>query len=148
MTFSTLSARARLLIEEGKMNKLIITGNLVRDPETRQTPNGLTICSFTIAVNRRGKDNDADYFRVTAWRQLAENCQRFLAKGRKVAVTGAVSLNTYTKKDGTGGASLEVNADEVEFLTPRSDADDSGLTYTPDKESGMVVVENDDSLPF
>ena len=133
------------------MNKVFIIGNLTRDPETRQTPSGITICTFTIAVNRRGKDEKAvDYFRVTAWRQLAENCQRFLAKGRKVAVTGAVSLNTYTKKDGTGGASLEVNADEVEFLSPRSDADDSGLTYTPpaDKESGMVVVENDDSLPF
>lgn len=129
------------------MNKLIITGNLVRDPETRQTPSGITICTFTIAVNRRGKDEKAvDYFRVTAWRQLAENCQRFLAKGRKVAVTGAVSLNTYTKKDGTGGASLEVNADEVEFLSPRSDADDTGLAYDP--PSGMVVVKDDADLPF
>ena len=128
------------------MNNLTIIGNLSRDPELRSTPSGVAVCTFTVAVNRR--NNEADFFRCTAWRQLAENCQRFLAKGRKVAVRGSVSLNTYTKKDGSVGASLEVNADEVMFLSPRSDADDSGLTYTPDKESGMVVVENDDSLPF
>ena len=128
------------------MNKLIIIGNLVRDPESRSLPTGVNLCTFTVAVN--GRKDEVSFFRVTTWRGLAENCQRFLAKGRKVAVTGAVSLNTYTAKDGTTKASLEVNADEVEFLSPRSDADDSGLTYTPDKESGMVVVENDDSLPF
>lgn len=127
------------------MNKLIITGNLVRDPETRQTPNGLTICSFTIAVNRRGKDNDVDYFRVTAWRQLAENCQRFLSKGRKVLVVGAATLSTYTKKDGTHGASLEVNADDVEFLSPRTEPVN---TARIDAQSGMVVVGKDEDLPF
>lgn len=127
------------------MNKVFIIGNLTRDPETRQTPSGITICTFTIAVNRRGKDEAVDYFRVTAWRQLAENCQRFLAKGRKVAVTGAVSLNTYTKKDGTGGASLEVNADEVEFLGGnRSDADDTGLKVP----EGFTPVDPGSDLPF
>ena len=128
------------------MNKVFIIGNLTRDPESRQTPGGITICTFTLAVNRRGKDEKtADFFRVTAWRQLAENCQRLLAKGRKVAVTGAVSLNTYTKKDGTGGASLEVNADEVEFLGGnRSDADDTGLKVP----EGFTPVDPGSDLPF
>lgn len=103
----------------------------------------MNLCTFTVAVN--GRKDEVSFFRVTTWRGLAENCQRFLAKGRKVAVVGAVSLNTYTTKDGTTKASLEVNADEVEFLTPRSDADDTGLKYNP---PGMVVVDPGDVLPF
>ena len=127
------------------MNKIFIIGNLCKDPELRTTPSGVAVCTFTIAVNGR-KPEDTQFFRITTWRQTAENCQRFLAKGRKVAVTGAVSLNTYTAKDGTTKASLEVNANEVEFLGGnRSDADDTGLKYNP---PGMVVVTQDDDLPF
>ena len=122
------------------MNKLMIIGNLVRDPESRSLPTGMNLCTFTVAVN--GRKDEVSFFRVTAWRQLAENYQRFLAKGRKVAVVGAVSLNTYTAKDGTTKASLEVNADEVEFLSPRDAAD------APATPHGMVVVEQDDDLPF
>ena len=135
------------------MNKLIAVGNLTANPDLRSTPNGIPVCTFTIAVNGRKQDEAATFFRVTAWRQLAENCQRFLAKGRKVAVIGSVTLNTYKKANGETGASMEVNADEVEFLSPKEqqgDADDSGLTYTPPKvdgKSGMVVVD-DEELPF
>ena len=125
------------------MNKIFIIGNLVRDPELRTIPSGVAVCTFTVAVNRR--NNEADFFRCTAWRQLAENCQRFLAKGRKVAVRGSVSLNTYTKKDGSVGASLEVNADEVEFLGGnRSDADDTGLKVP----EGFTPVDPGSDLPF
>ena len=126
------------------MNKLFIIGNLCRDPELRATQSGVAVCTFTIAVNGR-KTEDAQFFRITTWRQTAENCQRFLAKGRKVAVTGAVSLNTYTAKDGTTKASLEVNADEVEFLGGnRSDADDTGLKVP----EGFTPVDPGSDLPF
>ena len=121
----------------------MIIGNLTRDPEMRTTPSGVAVCTFTVAVNGR-KPEDTQYFRITTWRQLAENCQRFLAKGRKVAVVGAVSLNTYTAKDGTTKASLEVNADEVEFLSSRDTADSPGQPSVP---PGMVVVDDSD-LPF
>lgn len=125
------------------MNKLIIIGNLVRDPESRSLPTGVNLCTFTVAVN--GRKDEVSFFRVTTWRGLAENCQRFLAKGRKVAVTGAVSLNTYTAKDGTTKASLEVNADEVEFLGGnRSDADDTGLKVP----EGFTPVDPGSDLPF
>ena len=124
------------------MNTVMLIGNLVRDPEAKTLANGINLTTFTIAVNGRGKDADATYFRITAWRQLAENCSRFLEKGKKVAVLGSVSLNTYTKKDGTGGASLEVNADQVEFLSPKGENGER-----TDKQSGMVVVNQDD-LPF
>lgn len=131
------------------MNKIFIIGNLCKDPESRSLPSGVNLCTFTVAVN--GRKDEVSFFRVTTWRGLAENCQRFLAKGRKVAVVGAVSLNTYTAKDGTTKASLEVNADEVEFLSPRSDADDSGLTYQQqqaDQRAGFVQVDPGDVLPF
>ena len=128
------------------MNKIIIIGNLVRDPELRTTPSGVAVCTFTIAVNGR-KPEDTQFFRITTWRQMAENCQRFLAKGRKVAVAGAVSLNTYTAKDGTTKASLEVNADEVEFLTPRSEQGGYTPQQTVDAQAGFVPVD-DEPLPF
>ena len=126
------------------MNKIILIGNLVRDPETRTTSTGISLCSFTVAVNRRkqeGKDQEADFFRVTAWRQLGELCQKYLAKGRKVAVVGSVSVSTYEGRDGVARASLEVTADEVEFLSPRQEAAGS--------MDGFTEVEDDFSdLPF
>lgn len=106
------------------MNKLTIIGNLTRDPEMRTTSSGHNVCSFTVAVNRRKTANgqqEADFFRVSAWRQLGDNCQRYLAKGRKVAVVGPVSVSTYQANDGSVRAQLEVTADDVEFLNSKSE---------------------------
>ncbi len=105
------------------MNKLTIIGNLTADPELRTIPSGVSVCTFTVAVNRRGnkEDRQTDFFRVAAWRQLGETCSRYLSKGRKVCVIGEVTARAYEGKDGTLRASLEVTADEVEFLTPRSE---------------------------
>lgn len=138
------------------MNKLTIIGNLTRDPELRTTQNGLNVCSFSVAVNRRKSQNssqpDADFFRVTAWRELGDNCNRYLSKGRKVAVTGPVSVSTYTAGDGTTRATLEVTAEDVEFLTPKSEQQ-SVPSYAPQQQTrpqedtGYQEVEDDD-LPF
>ena len=127
------------------MNKLTIIGNLTRDPELRTTQTGLPVCSFTVAVNKRTqKDHpEADYFRVTAWRQLGELCQKYLAKGRKVCVIGPVSVQTYQNKDGETKASLEVTAEDIEFLTPRNETAPAQI----DTMSGYVEVNADD-LPF
>ena len=139
------------------MNKIFIIGNLTRDPEMRTTNSGVSVCSFTVAVNRRRASNaeagqpDADFFRVSAWRQLGENCNRFLAKGRKVGVVGTLTLQTYTGNDGQPRASLEVTADEVEFLTPRSEQGSAQPEQpsSPAQQSnnGFVQVDEDD-LPF
>lgn len=105
------------------MNKLIIIGNLTRDPELRTTQDGTSVCNFTVAVNRKARTDghpEADYFRVTAWRTLGENCAKYLSKGKKVCVIGAISARGYTGGDGSTHASLDLLADEVEFLTPRS----------------------------
>ena len=109
------------------MNKLTIIGNLTADPELRTIPSGVSVCTFTVAVNRRYSssnkdDRQTDFFRVAAWRQLGENCSRYLAKGKKVCVVGEVSARAFEGKDGSIRASLEVTADEVEFLSPRESA--------------------------
>lgn len=109
------------------MNKLTIIGNLTRDPELRSTQDGISVCSFTVAVNRRNRE-DADFFRVSAWRQLGENCNKFLTKGRKVCVVGAVSVRTYQDSTGTTRAQMEVTAEDVEFLSPKGDG------FTPVQE--------------
>lgn len=151
------------------MNKIFLIGNLTRDPELRSTQSGIPVCTFTVAVNRRQKgaeagQQEADFFRVTTWRQMAENCNRFLAKGRKVGVTGTLTLEAYTDKNGLPRNSLEVMADEVEFLTPRSEQGAYAPAEDPrpqqpgyqqpgyqqqqlDRQSGFVQVDDDD-LPF
>ena len=141
------------------MNKLTIIGNLTRDPELRTTQSGIQVCTFTVAVNRRRSNNqdsgqpEADFFRVTAWRQLGENCAKFLTKGRKVCVIGPVSVNTYTGNDGTTRASMEVTADDVEFLTPRSEAGEpvrspAPTAAAPVAPAGDFVQVDEDDLPF
>ncbi|MBQ9196054.1 MAG: single-stranded DNA-binding protein [Clostridia bacterium] len=142
------------------MNKVFIVGNLTRDPELRSTRDGISVCSFTVAVNRRVRNAEAgqpeaDFFRVTAWRQLGENCAKYLAKGRKVSVTGSVSASAYTAQDGSPRASLEVTADDVEFLTPRGEAGDmpapaprvQAPAPAAPQSNGFVQVD-DDELPF
>lgn len=141
------------------MNKVFIVGNLTRDPELRSTRDGISVCSFTVAVNRRVRNAEAgqpeaDFFRVTAWRQLGENCAKYLAKGRKVFVTGSVSASAYTAQDGSARASLEVTADDVEFLTPRGEVGDmpaapraQAPAPAAPQSNGFVQVD-DDELPF
>lgn len=139
------------------MNKLTIIGNLTRDPELRTTATGLSVCSFTVAVNRRGKNQqqEADFFRVSAWRELGENCAKFLQKGRKVCVIGPVGVSTYTGQDGKMYANLEVQAQDVEFLTSLAEAQAAARQGQPeaheppaiDQQSGMEMVETDE-LPF
>ena len=139
------------------MNKLTIIGNLTRDPEMRTTQSGIQVCTFTVAVNRRRSNADsgqpeADFFRVTAWRQLGENCAKFLSKGRKVCVIGPVSVSTFTGNDGNTRATLEVTADDVEFLSPRSEAGEQVRTAPPAQApaapAGDFVQIDEDDLPF
>ena len=134
------------------MNKTIIIGNLTKDPELRTTTTGVNVCTFTVAVNRRktqaNQNPEADFFKVTAWRERGELCAKFLRKGRKVCVIGPVSVSTYTGNDGATRANLEVTADEVEFLSPRvSDSEEETPAPRVDYASGFEQVETD-QLPF
>ena len=119
----------------------MIIGNIVKNPELRCTTAGVNVCGFTVAVNRRKTANNpepgADYFNVSAWRGLGDNCGKYLSKGSKVCVVGSVSVRTW-EKEGRHGASLEVTAEDVEFLSSRGETD---------AQTGMAVVETDE-LPY
>ena len=142
------------------MNKIVLIGNLTHDPETRSTPNGVTVCSFTIAVNRRfasqGGEKQTDFFRINAWRQLGDLCARYLTKCRKVEVIGELQARTYEAKDGTTRLSLDVSADEVEFLSPKGQEDGSANYSAPRPQqshgssqdmAGFNDISSDD-IPF
>lgn len=102
------------------MNKLYIIGNLTKDPETRTTQSGVTVCSMTVAVNRKhASEPTTDFYRVSAWNKLGESCARYLAKGKKVAVVGELQPRLYDAKDGQQRLSLDLLAEEVEFLSPK-----------------------------
>ena len=128
------------------MNKLTIIGNLTRDPELRTTTTGVNVCSFSVAVNRKNRrdgESEADFFEVTAWRERGEMCAKYLSKGKKVCVVGAVSVETYTGNDGTMRAKLKVTAEEVEFLSSKD-------APKVDQGSGFqdVTASVDEELPF
>lgn len=132
------------------MNKQFIIGNLTADPELRTVPSGVKVCTFTVAVNRRFTDSNgerkADFYQVNAWRGLAETCNRYLAKGKKIAVIGEPSAHTYEAKDGTTKLSLEITADEIEFLSPRSADDNAGYQRQYPQQPSKAATQVDDGF--
>lgn len=106
------------------MNSLHIIGNICSDLELRTTTAGQEVCNFSVAVNRRktqqNKDPGADYFRVSAWGEKGKLCNQYLSKGKKVSIVGPVSVRAYTNSKGEPVGQLEVKAEDVEFLTPKS----------------------------
>lgn len=132
------------------MQKLHIIGNLTKDPETRTTPNGNTVCTFTVAVNRKKvSEPQTDFFRINAWGKLGELCGRFLGKGRKVAVIGELQARTY-ESNGKTMLSLDVVADEVEFLSPKENAETKpakSLKPAQPEEPDFSDIDTGD-LPF
>lgn len=132
------------------MNQLTIIGNLTADPQVRTTSSDKNVCNFTVAVNRRQKnengENVADFFRVAAWGKLGDTCMKYLTKGRKVCVVGQVSVHAYADNEGNPRGSLEVFANEVEFLSPAGEQS-SAPTEQPAQTGGFTAVESDE-LPF
>ena len=103
-------------------NKIIIIGNLGRDPELSYTPQGTAVCKFSVATNERRRDKAGEqqdittWFRVSAWGKQAENVSRYLTKGRKVYIEGRLHVEEWTDREGKPRQSLEVNASEVQFI--------------------------------
>lgn len=129
------------------MNKIMVIGNLTRDPETGTTPDGVGWTRFSIAVRRRfAKEGqpDSDFMRVTAWRGLGESCAKYLAKGKKVCVIGYAEEHSWIGRAGDARGQIEITADDVEFLSPRVQADQP--TAAP-PEGGYVEVP-DEEPPF
>ena len=130
------------------MNKVFLIGNLTRDPELSETNSGISVCRFTIAVNRRFQDvngqQQTDFFNVSAWRGLAENIAKFCKKGSKVAVTGNLQIRQYEDRDGQKRTSVDVNAEEVEFLTTKSQGSEAEVKKKP----ALEAFDDDSDIPF
>lgn len=137
------------------MNKVILVGNLTRDPELTETPSGVAVCRFAIAVSRDYANADGnretDFFNITVWRGRAENCGKYLKKGNKVAIVGSLQTRSYEDKDGIKRNVTDVVASEVEFLTPRSaqsDSDDGETVTSVKRERPQLEAIDDNQLPF
>lgn len=136
------------------MNRANLIGNLTKDPELRTTPQGISVCSFTIAINRGfGDKKDVDYIPIVTWRGLADNCAKFLAKGRKVGVSGRIQVRSYDANNGERRYVTEIVADDVEFLSPKGEGGSGGGSRMqdvppPPDDAGLFGDEPDDFEPL
>lgn len=134
------------------MNKVIIIGNLVRDPEARTTQSGVSQSTFDVAVQRRYKGPDgkreADFLTVVAWRQTADFCNKYLSKGRKVCVEGSIQKRSYKAQDGSNRYVTEIIADNVEALSGQESRADNAYTENTDNEGNQFTEVQDNELPF
>lgn len=144
------------------MNKVILIGNLARDPELITTNNGVSLCKFSLAVQRNfaGSDGEreADFLPIIVWRGQAENCYKYLKKGSKAAISGSIQTRSYEGTDGTKRYITEIIADNVEFLANRGangEGDDMERSIPSEysEKTNKEVVDkfepiDDDNLPF
>jgi single-strand DNA-binding protein len=135
------------------LNKIMIIGNLGRDPEMRYTPSGKPVANFTVAVSRIGRDaqgertEETEWFRVTAWDRLAETCNEYLKKGMKVYVEGRLQTRKYTDREGQERTSVEIVANEMMMLDSRGQQSQvgAGASVGVDQDGGQ---DDPDDLPF
>ena len=133
------------------INRVVLTGNLTHDPELRSLQSGMSVCKLRIACNTRRKNNATgewedkpNYFDVTVWGAQGENCARFLAKGRPVAIDGRLEWREWEGQDGNKRQSTEIIADAVQFLGGRDEGGGGGGGFTPRSD---VPVDNRDFQP-
>jgi single-strand DNA-binding protein len=131
------------------MNKVILCGNLGKDPELTTTTSGKKVCKFSLAVQNQKKGDDgrygADFFNIIVWEKLAENCKSYLTKGKKALVVGVLSVRSY-ETDGVKKWVTEIVAHEVEFLSPKGETSQGDPSGDPTGDAMTPV--NDDDLPF
>jgi single-strand DNA-binding protein len=139
------------------INRVVLVGNLTKDPELRHTPSGMPVCSLRIAVNARRKDESGqwvdkpNYFSITVWGQQGENCAQYLAKGRPVAVDGRLDWREWETQEGQKREAVEIVADSVQFLGSRGDGETG--TYVPAgaaqaSDADFAPSAADDDIPF
>ena len=138
-------------------NKVILIGNVVENPELKQTPSGATVTSFRIAVQRKFKSkdgqNEADFINVVAWRNTAEFVNRYFGKGSSILVCGSLQSRTWTDKDGNKRSTLEVVADEVSFVEKKANTEsntesDAQTPYGNGISDNFEEMTDDEQLPF
>ena len=130
------------------LNKVILIGRLVRDVDLKYTASNTAVATFTLAVDRGFKNANGekvtDFIDITVWKQQAENCANYLSKGKMVAVEGSLQIRTY-EKDGQKRKIAEVVANNVQFLSPRNEANGQQPSYAPMPDNDQL---GDDDLPF
>jgi single-strand DNA-binding protein len=147
------------------INRVVLVGNLTKDPELRSTPGGTSICKLRLAVNTRRKDQSGqwtdkpNYFDITVWGQQGENCATYLQKGRPVAIDGRLEWREWEATDGSGKRqAVEIVAESVQFLGGRDDGGGNGQRFTPESDVPADTADftpapagpgaSDDDIPF
>ena len=136
------------------MNKCVLIGNLTKDPELRSTPNGVSVCTFSIGVSRRfsnqNGERETDFFNIVVWRKQGENAAKYLRKGSQVAVAGQIQNRSYEAKDGSKRYITEIVGDEVQFLrTPNADSQGGNSYSAPNSTNdGSQMLEINEDMPF
>ena len=142
------------------MTKVLLIGNLTRDPELTETAGGVSVCRFGVAVNRYSgqEERQTDFYNVTAWRRLGETVARYTKKGHKIAVYGDLQIRQYEGNDGVRRTSVDVVAQDVEFLTPKGSSDGGSDFYdapssgersaAPKKKPALEAFDDDGDIPF
>lgn len=146
------------------MNRVILVGRLTADPELKQTPNGISVCSFSIAVNRpftsKTGERQADFINIVAWRNSAEFVSKYFAKGNQIGIDGSIQTRQYTDKEGNKRTAFEVVADNISFIESKSassaqprtaepvrNENPAPVTYSNGDASDFAEIDDDD-LPF
>lgn len=134
------------------MNKVILVGNLTKDPELIKTPNNINFSKFNLAVQRKFKnsngENDVDFFSIIAWRVLAENCYKYLKKGSKISIVGNLQTRSYEDKDNRKRLITEVVAEEIEFISTKKNNGVENKKEPVTESINTFTPINDDDLPF
>ncbi len=135
-------------------NKIIVVGNLGRDPELRYTPQGTPVCNFTVATNEKRKDRNGEmqdittWFRVTLWGRQAETASQFLTKGRPVYVEGRLRVEEWQDRDGKQRYTLEVHATDLQFIGGRTEEGQPQQAGRSSQPESATEELSDDDIPF
>lgn len=127
------------------MNQIVLIGRLTKAPELRYTTEEKAVCNFTLAVdrpNRNREEQKADFIRIRVWGKLAENCAKYLGKGRQIAVSGSIRTGSYQNRNGDTVYTTQVSADHVEFLGGKKDAKEN-----PEKPQQMQDIKAEEAFP-
>ena len=140
------------------MKKVFLIGNLTRDPELTETPSGVPVCHFAIAVSRNYSSQDGerqtDFFNCTAWRGMAETIARYTKKGKKVSVVGSIQMRNYEDNQGVKRTAVDIIAQDVEFLTPKTNGDsfdevaEAPRASAPKRKPVLQAMDDDSDIPF
>jgi single-strand DNA-binding protein len=141
------------------LNIAVLMGRLCSDPELRQTPNGISVTTFTLAVDRsytpKGKEKQTDFISIVAWRGTADFCAKYFFKGQLIAVQGSIQTRKYTDRDGNKRTAFEVVADNVHFAEPKRDSSNNNTYHAADKVPDVSAdtgdfeeIPSSDDLPF